>query len=134
MENHGRIVLAIVVAFVLSAAVIGAGIFLLVQRQTGTRASATVRECRTTGSRRYATTHCTGTWIAGGSLLDGGHVVFGSIDGADNSDVGKTIDVTLRGDTAYTRGLTLPLLLIALGILPGAAAALRARSLIRARR
>lgn len=104
----------------LMAGLMGPGIFLLIQRQTGPRASATVGDCVTTGRGRYARTHCTGTWIVGGSLLDGGHVVYGTVDGADRSDVGKTIDVTLRGDTAYSRGLALPLLLIGLGLLPGA--------------
>lgn len=102
----------------LMAGLLGPGIFLLVQRQTGPRASATVGDCVTTGAGRYRRTHCTGTWIVGGSLLDGGHVVYGTIDGADTSDVGKTIDVTLRGDTAYSRSLTLPLLLIGLGLMP----------------
>jgi len=116
---------------VMAGALLWPGIFFLVQRQTGTRASATVDECRTTGSGRYESTHCSGSWIAGGSLLDGGHVVVGSINGADQSDVGKTIDVTLRGDEAYTTGLTLPVLLIGLGLIPVAAAVLLARGLFR---
>jgi hypothetical protein len=103
----------------LMAGLLVPGIFLLVQRQTGPRATATVGDCVTTGAGRYASTHCTGTWIVGGSLLEGGHVVYGTIDGADTSDVGKTIDVTLRGDTAYSRALALPLLLIGLGLMPG---------------
>lgn len=114
----------------MAAALLWPGIFFLVQRQTGTRASATVAECETTGAGRYESTHCTGSWMVGGSLLDGGHVVVGSVNGADQSDVGKTIDVTLRGDEAYTRGLALPLLLIGLGLIPAAAAVLLARALI----
>ncbi len=113
-------VLVVLVWLGMTAALLWPGIFFLVQRQTGARASATVDECRTTGAGRYASTHCTGTWIVGGSLLDGGHVIIGSINGADQSDVGKTIDVTLRGDEAYTRGLALPLLLIGFGLISAA--------------
>ena len=111
---------------------IGSGIFLLVQRQVGPRASATVADCVTSGAGRYMSVHCTGSWVVGGSLLDGGHVVVGTIDGADTGDIGKTIDVTLRGDTAYSRGLNLPLLLIGLGLVP-AVGSWGAQSFARAR-
>lgn len=113
----------------MAATLLWPGIFFLVQRQTGTRALATVSECETTGAGKYESTHCTGSWIVGGSLLDGGHVVVGSINGAGQSDVGKTIDVTLRGDEAYTRGLALPLLLIGLSLIPVATAVLLLRAL-----
>jgi hypothetical protein len=113
---------------------IWAGVFLLVQRQTGPRASATVDECVTTGAGRYASTHSTGSWIVGGSLLDGGHVVVGTIQGADTGDVGKTIDVTLRGDEAYSRGLALPLMLIGFGLVPVAGLGFGAFMLLRKRR
>jgi hypothetical protein len=45
----------------------------------------------------------------------GGHVVTGSIDGARRSDLGKTLDVTVRGDRAYTRSLRTPIVLLAVG-------------------
>jgi len=118
----------------MATALLWPGIFFLVQRQTGTRAMATVDECKTHGAGRYERIHCTGTWVVGGSLLDGGHIVVGSINGADQSDVGKTLDVTLRGDEAYTRGLALPLLLIGLGLVPVAAAVLLAWSVAHPRR
>jgi hypothetical protein len=102
----------------LAALFFGPAAFLLVQRQTGERAVATVRECRAFGTGRRQRWHCTGTWIVGGPLTEGGHVIFGTIDGVDKSDVGKTIEVTLRGDTAYSRGLALPILLIGLGLVP----------------
>jgi hypothetical protein len=50
-------------------------------------------------------------------------VVVGTIQGAEQSDEGKSLDVTLRGDTAYSRGLALPLVLTGLGLLLGAGAA-----------
>ena len=113
-------VLILILGFLVLAAMTAAGVFLLVQRQTGARAQATVDDCVASGAGRYRTVHCTGTWIVGGSLLEGGHVIVGTIDGVDEDAVGKTIDVTLRGGTAYSRDLTLPLLLIGLGLVPGA--------------
>jgi hypothetical protein len=118
----------VITAALAAATLIGSGVFLLVQRQTGARAVATVGECRASGGGRYRSVHCTGTWIVGGPLIGGGHVVFGTIDGVDTDAVGKTIDVTLRGDTAYSRGLALPLLLIGLGLIPSAGAALFVRA------
>jgi hypothetical protein len=128
-------ILVVIAAALIAVSMIGAGAFLLVQRQTGTRAVATVGDCVTSGGGRYRSVHCTGTWIIGGPLIGGGgHVVFGTIEGVDTDSVGKKIDVTLRGDTAYSRGLALPLLLVALGLVPGAAAALAVRRGRRPRR
>jgi hypothetical protein len=125
---------AIAVAFVVAAALIGGGVALLIQGQTDPRASASVGDCKTTGAGRFARTHCTGSWIAGGSLLQGGHVIVGTIEGVDRRDVGKTIEVTLRGDTAYARRITLPLLLIGLGLVPAVAGVARALAIMGARR
>jgi hypothetical protein len=112
-------VLLVIASVVIAATLIGAGVFLLVQRQTGARAQATVGDCVASGAGQYRTVHCTGTWIVGGPLIGGGgHVVWGTISGIDTDAVGKTIDVTLRGDEAYSRGLALPLLLIGFGIIP----------------
>jgi hypothetical protein len=105
-------------------AIIGAGIFQLVQDETGTRAEATVKECHGLTTQ---TTHetCTGSWVIGGSLINGnGHVVVGDISGATDSDVGKTLHVTVRNGTAYTRGLLIPIVLIGVGIFLGAASGL----------
>jgi hypothetical protein len=123
----------VIIALVAAAGLMAPGIFFLVQRATGTRAEATVGDCEVTGGGRYRTVHCTGSWIVGGSLLEGGHVIVGTIEGVDTESVGKTIDVTLRGDTAYSRGLTLPLLLIGFGLIPIAAVVLLARTLSRRR-
>jgi hypothetical protein len=101
---------SIFVVFVLTAVgLLAGGIFLIVQRQTGTRATATVTECHLVSAGVHATDECTGTWVVGGSLLAGGHVVLGDIQGAERRDIGKTLNVTVRGDTAYTRGLGLPI-------------------------
>lgn len=126
-----RAVWLLVGIFVIFAAILlTPGIFLLVQRQTGIPAQASVDECETTGSGRYESTHCSGSWIVGGSLLEGGHVVVGTIDGAEQSDQGKTIDVMVHGDTAYSRSLATPLVLIGFGLCPAIVALLLAVQLI----
>ncbi len=60
--------------------------------------------------------------------------IYDSLNGVDTDAVGKTIDVTLQGDTAYARGLGLPLVLTGLGLIVGVLAALRVRALVRRRR
>jgi hypothetical protein len=58
------------------------------------------------------------TWFLRGIFilfLAGGHVVIGDVRGAERRDIGKTLDVTVRGRTAYTRGLGLPIGLTAGG-------------------
>lgn len=111
-----------VVSSICAVVMIWAGSWLLWQRQTGTRVQATVTQCRTHGAGRYERVHCDGTWLIGGTSLldDGSHIVVGTIEGADTSDVGKTIDVTLSpdGQSAYTRDLRLPLILIGAGLVP----------------
>ncbi|HEY4348892.1 MAG TPA: hypothetical protein VGM80_15015 [Gaiellaceae bacterium] len=129
MTALGKALLGVVAAAALAC--VGAGIFLIVQRETGVRARAEVTNCVESGGSRNHRTDCTGTWVVGGSLADGGRVVVGTVEGADSGDVGKTIDVTVSGDHAYARSLTLPIVLIALGL---AFPALAAASLLRARR
>ena len=107
---------AVVGLILMAAGLIVPGIFFLVQRETGTRGVATVDSCDATGTGRFERTECSGTWVVGGSLLDKGSIVVGTIQGAEDSDVGKTIDVTLSGDQAYSRDPKLPLLLIGFGL------------------
>jgi hypothetical protein len=108
----------VLIFFVLTAVgLMAGGIFLIIQRQTGTRARATVTECHVVSNGTHASDECSGTWIVGGSLLGSGHVVIGDVQGAESRDVGKTLDVTVRGDTAYTRGLGLPIGLTAGGLI-----------------
>ena len=95
-----------------------AGVYLMVLQFTGTPAQATVTDCvQDPDSVNSSVTYdCTGTWVVGGSLVGGnGHVVVGTVDGVDNTDVGKTLDVRLSGSEAYAQSLVLPILLIALG-------------------
>jgi hypothetical protein len=100
-----------------------AGVYLMVVQFTGTAARATVTECVQDTDARYPSVSydCTGTWVIGGTLVGGsGHVVVGTVDGVDPSDVGKTIDVRIAGGEAYAQSLVLPILLMGLGF-PAAA-------------
>jgi hypothetical protein len=109
-------VLIWVLLMAIPAAVIGGGGFLLYQRAYGTRVEATVLECnlgRTGIPSRYGggiREDCVASWTVDGELVIGGY------NGGSSSDVGKTVTATVRGDTAYSRSLTLPLLLVALGL------------------
>ncbi|MEO5842204.1 MAG: hypothetical protein ABIQ73_24685 [Acidimicrobiales bacterium] len=96
-------------------ALIGSGGWLLYQRAIGTRVKATVLTCDSSGNfRRYGTTFrtdCVAQWT-----IDG-RVIIGGFDGGNgSSDVGKQVDATVRGGTAYSRSLGLPILLIAFGL------------------
>jgi len=112
------LVTSILVWLVLGGIVAGtlvAGSWLLYQRAVGTPVQATVLACETSGNwSRYAPTvreDCVAEWT-----LDGATVVGGFNAGSGSPDVGKTVDATVRGDTAYSRSLVLPVVLIALGL------------------
>lgn len=90
---------------------IGAGGWLIFQREHGTRTSVEVTGCDLRVSGRGYAEYCEGSWT-----VHGHQVIDGEIDGASSSDVGHTIGATVRGDTAYSRSLGLPLLLIGLGV------------------
>jgi hypothetical protein len=116
MNALGKALVAVVLVVALAS--IGGGVFLIVERETGTRAEATVTECVESGGSRLHRTDCTGSWVVGGSLIGGdGHLELGKIEGADSSDVGKAIDVTVSGDHAYTRSLVRPIIFIGSGLL-----------------
>jgi hypothetical protein len=127
----GGTIVMLVVTLALTAGVLGGGIWLLVQRETGTRTQAHVGSCTLGGTVKSRTVDCQGSWTVGGSLADGGHVVVGTIQGVDQGDVGKTVDVTIRNGTAYSRGVALPIVLIVLGLLPAAVLYFVVRGLFR---
>jgi hypothetical protein len=97
------------------AALVGGGAWLLYQRGVGTRVEATVLSCDSSGHfRRFGSTfrtECVAEWT-----IDGETVV-GNFEGGNGaSDVGETVSATVRGDTAYSRSLVLPIVLIVLGL------------------
>jgi hypothetical protein len=115
MDALGRVLVAIVLLAGLAS--FGGGVYLIVQRETGTRVAAMVTDCVESGGSRTHRTDCTGTWVVGGDLVGGGgHVVVGTVQGAGTGDVGRTIDATASGEEAYSRSLVLPILLIVLGL------------------
>jgi hypothetical protein len=124
-------VFALIASLAFAGLMIWVGVFYIVQQHTGLRTTATVGDCEVTGSGRYMETHCNGTWIVGGPLLDGGHVVYGEIDDADPKQVGHDIPVTVHGDTAYTLDPILPTMVIAFGVVWLGAAVVLARRLVR---
>jgi hypothetical protein len=97
------------------AALIGGGGWQLYQRGFGTRVEATVLDCDSSGHfRRFGSTFrtdCVAEWT-----IDGQTIIGNFQGGNGDADVGKTVDATVRGDTAYSRSLGLPLLLIGLGL------------------
>lgn len=103
------------VLLAIPAGLIGGGAFLLYQRYAGTAVQATVLACETSGSwARYGSTvreECVAEWILDGETVTGGFVA-----GNGASDVGTTVDATVRDGTAYSRSLVLPIVLIALGL------------------
>ena len=107
----------IVLVAVFSLGFIGGGLWLLHAQASGERTTAKVSDCVHRRIGRSTTDYCTGTWVAGGSLLEGGHVVIGTIDGANSGDIGNRIDVRLSGGRAYTTSKRLPIILLVLGAL-----------------
>lgn len=91
------------------------GVISIIHKESGMKARATITECHLLASR-YTTYQCDGSWVEGGSLVGGrGHVVLGVVDDAEPSQIGKTIDVRVSGDHAYTPSLRVPIILLVLG-------------------
>jgi hypothetical protein len=104
---------AAILGILLAVGLLGGGVFILATQQTGDRAQAIVTDC----ARVIRGGYCSGTWVAGGDLVGGeGRVVSGTIEGAGPGDVGKTLDVRLSGDRAYSTSMRLPLILIGSGL------------------
>jgi len=125
-----RAYLAPVVVLVAGLAFLAGGIFELVVQETGRPARATIVDCEDVAGK-YGGSTCRGTWVAGGSLLEGGHVVIGTVDGATRSDLGHSIDVRLSGGRAYTTSLRVPIILLALGACSLVGGVFAARGLLR---
>lgn len=96
----------LVVPFVL----VGAGVWLLAQRQLGEKVEAQVISCDIDVGYKTASQHCLARWTQDGVEHTG------PIQGSGDQEVGKTITATVRGDELYSRSLTLPLVLLGLGL------------------
>jgi len=96
----------LVVPFVL----VGAGGWLLWQRQFGEKVEAQVISCDIDVGYKTSSQHCLARWTEDGVERTG------PIQGSGDQEVGKTVTATLRGDELYSRSLTLPLVLLGLGL------------------
>lgn len=114
--SRGQLGIAAYGTLIVGLLLFAGGAWEVLQRETGTRTQAEITECEDSGYGRYQQTFCSGTWEIGGSLLEGGHIGVGDVDGADRGDIGKTIPITLHGDKAYARSLGLPLFICGLGV------------------
>ena len=103
----GVLVTAIlIVPFVL----VGAGGWLLWQRQFGEKVQAEVISCDLDVGYKTSSQHCLARWTEDGVEKTG------PIQGSGDQEVGETVTATLRGDELYSRSLTLPLILLGLGL------------------
>ena len=107
-----RIVVNIIVTvfMVVPFVLVGAGGWLLWQRQTGETVEAEVLTCDFDIKYKTSSQHCTARWT------EDGVEKIGPIQGSGDQEVGETVTATLRGHELYSRSLTLPLILLGLGL------------------
>lgn len=107
-----RIVVNLVVAAIMLVpfVLVGAGGWLIYQRQTGERVDAEVIGCDLDIGYKTSSQHCTARWTVDGVEHTG------PIQGSGDQEVGKTVEATLRDGELYSRSLTLPLVLLGLGL------------------
>lgn len=107
-----RIVVGVLVAAILVVpfVLVGAGLWLLAQRQFGEKVQANVISCDIEVGYKTSQQTCLARWTQDGVEHEG------SIQGSGDDEVGKTITATVRGDELYSRSLGLPLILLGLGL------------------
>jgi hypothetical protein len=111
-----RFPLLLVLVLLAGAGLVLGGISVYGDQRSGTAGRAKVDDCE--GGHKYQPgIRCSGTWMVGGaSLLRGGRIAVGRIEGAGYGDVGKTIDVRVHGtDHATKPSIGTPILLWAIG-------------------
>ena len=119
MKNRpSRLVIAVPVVILLAGVGLALGAVLSYNDQhSGEPGTAKVTACTGRTGRNAPGIHCTGTWVAGGSLLAGGRVVIGEIVNGDRGDIGKTIDVRIHGtDHATKPNMRVSIILALLGV------------------
>ena len=118
MQRKRGTLVASIVILAIGGLLIGGGFSKYADAHSGTPGKAKVTSCTQPVNTKYykKASTCSGSWTVGGSLLDGGHVAVGDIEGADHGDVGKTIDVRIHGaDHATVPGIGTPILLWIMG-------------------
>ena len=99
----------LVTALLLPLALVGSGVCLLAQVGFGARVRAEVLSCHQDGYPTYAR-HCVARWSVQGVER------IGRISAVDDGDVGRTVSATERDGVLYRASVTLPLLLVGLGV------------------
>lgn len=102
--------LIVVVILAIPLVMVGAGSWLLWQRQAGERVEAEVIDCDIDVGYKRASQYCVARWTQDGVERTG------PIHGSGDNEVGETVSATLRDGELYSRSLALPLLLIGLGL------------------
>jgi hypothetical protein len=102
--------LIVVVTMLLPIVLVGAGGWLLWQRQTGDRVRAEVIACDLEIGYKRSAEHCTARWTQDGIERTG------PIQASGEQEVGETITATVRGGELYSTSLALPLILLGLGL------------------
>jgi hypothetical protein len=103
-NRPSALLIAVPVVIILGGIGLSAGAVLSYNDQhSGEPGTAKVSSCAGRTGRYSGGVHCTGTWVTGGSLLEGGHVVIGDVTNADRGDIGKTIDVRIHGSDHATK-------------------------------
>lgn len=107
-----RVAVGVVVAAIMLVpfVLVGSGAWLLYQRQTGERVDAEVLSCDLDIGYKTSSQHCTARWTVDGVEHTG------PIQGSGDQEVGETVEATLRDGELYSRSLTLPLVLLGLGL------------------
>ena len=116
-RRRRAMLLALIFYLLVSVAVTAIGAIQLYHVETGTATTATITSCEDSGNGSTGDGDiCTGTWVAGGPLGAGGNFVSGTVEGASDRDLGKTVSVRVSGGTAYLRSLSMPVFALAFGV------------------
>lgn len=102
--------LFLAVAVLLPVVLVGSGGWLLWQRQLGERVEAEVISCELDRGYKTAQQYCTARWTEDGVERTG------PIQASGDQEVGETVSATLRDGELYSRSLSLPLVLLGLGL------------------
>ncbi len=100
----------VVAVLLMPVALVGSGGWLVAQRQLGERVEAEVLSCDIDVGYKRASQYCTARWTQDGVERTG------PIQASGDHEVGETVTATVRDGELYSRSLTLPLVLIGLGL------------------
>lgn len=102
--------LVVAVALLIPMVLVGSGAWLLYQRQFGERVEAEVIGCDLDIGYKRSSQYCTARWTQDGVEHTG------PIQASGDHEVGEIVSATLHDGELYSRSLTLPLVLLGLGL------------------